>query len=335
MRQLTMTEDRRVEWQETPDPLLREANDAIVRPLAVALCDLDYPIVSGRAPIPGPIALGHEFVAEIVHAGDMTELEVGTRAVVPFQISCGECERCLRGQTGDCLTVPGALDVRLRPLRRRLGRRALRPRARAVRRPHARADPRRPGAGDGRERQRQRPRRLAHRRAPARAAPGRRRPHRRRRGAQHRPLRGRRRARSRRGQGDLPRHRRAAPARGRAAGRATCTRAPLPERLGSVRDHRRRGRHPREPPVRAALDGAGRRLHERRDHLRGGDAAAAARDVHERRALPHRARPGAAGDPRHPRARGSRDGFTPSSSRAASWTGTTPRGGPVSASASS
>jgi threonine dehydrogenase-like Zn-dependent dehydrogenase len=106
MRQLTMTEDRRVEWQETPDPLLREANDAIVRPLAVALCDLDYPIVSGRAPIPGPIALGHEFVAEIVHAGDMTELEVGTRAVVPFQISCGECERCLRGQTGDCLTVP-------------------------------------------------------------------------------------------------------------------------------------------------------------------------------------------------------------------------------------
>jgi threonine dehydrogenase-like Zn-dependent dehydrogenase len=106
MRQLTMTEDRRVEWQEAPDPLLREANDAIVRPLAVALCDLDYPIVSGKAPIPGPIALGHEFVAEVVHAGDMTELEVGTRAVVPFQISCGECERCLRGQTGDCLTVP-------------------------------------------------------------------------------------------------------------------------------------------------------------------------------------------------------------------------------------
>jgi alcohol dehydrogenase len=106
MRQLTLTEDRRVEWQDAPDPLLREATDAIVRPLAVALCDLDYPIVSGRAPIPGPIALGHEFVAEIVQTGDMTELEVGTRVVVPFQISCGECERCLRGQTGDCLTVP-------------------------------------------------------------------------------------------------------------------------------------------------------------------------------------------------------------------------------------
>jgi threonine dehydrogenase-like Zn-dependent dehydrogenase len=106
MRQLTLTEDRRVEWQEVPDPLLRDANDVIVRPLAVAACDLDPVIVSGRAPLPGPIALGHEFVAEIVQAGDMTELEVGTRAVVPFQISCGECARCVRGQTGDCLTVP-------------------------------------------------------------------------------------------------------------------------------------------------------------------------------------------------------------------------------------
>ena len=70
MRQLTMTEDRRVEWRETSDPLLREANEAMVRPLAVALCDLDHPIVSGQAPVPGPIALGHEFVAEIVEAGD-------------------------------------------------------------------------------------------------------------------------------------------------------------------------------------------------------------------------------------------------------------------------
>ncbi len=106
MRQLTLTEDRRVEWQEVPDPLLREANDAIVRPLAVALCDLDQPMVRGEAPFPGPIALGHEFVAEVVQSGDMNRIEKGTVAVVPFQISCGECARCRRGQTGDCLTVP-------------------------------------------------------------------------------------------------------------------------------------------------------------------------------------------------------------------------------------
>ena len=106
MRQLTMTEERRVEWQEVPDPVMREANDAIVRPLAVALCDLDQPMLRGEAPFPGPIALGHEFVAEVVRSGDMNQVKEGTVAVVPFQISCGECARCLRGQTGDCLTVP-------------------------------------------------------------------------------------------------------------------------------------------------------------------------------------------------------------------------------------
>ncbi len=99
MRQLTMTEERRVEWQEVPDPLMREANDAIVRPLAVALCDLDQPMLRGEAPFPGPIALGHEFVAEVVRSGDMNQVKEGTVAVVPFQISCGECARCLRGQT--------------------------------------------------------------------------------------------------------------------------------------------------------------------------------------------------------------------------------------------
>ena len=30
----------------------------------------------------------------------------GDRVVVPFQISCGECARCRRGQTGDCESVP-------------------------------------------------------------------------------------------------------------------------------------------------------------------------------------------------------------------------------------
>lgn len=106
MRQLTLSEDRRVEWHEVAEPDIQEATDALVRPLAVALCDLDQPMVRGEAPFPAPIALGHEFVAEVVSAGDMAGVEPGARAVVPFQISCGECERCARGQTGDCLTVP-------------------------------------------------------------------------------------------------------------------------------------------------------------------------------------------------------------------------------------
>jgi alcohol dehydrogenase len=106
MRQLTMTVDRDVEWWEVPEPQLQGDRDALVRPLAVALCDLDPAILRGIAPIPGPIALGHECVAEVVDVGDsVVSVAPGDRVVVPFQISCGECARCRRGGTGDCQSV--------------------------------------------------------------------------------------------------------------------------------------------------------------------------------------------------------------------------------------
>lgn len=107
MRQLTFAEQGRVEWTEVPEPTLEGAGEALVRPLAVALCDLDQPIIFGEAPIPGPIALGHEFVAEVTATGDAVgDFRPGDRVVVPFQISCGECERCRRGLTANCRSVP-------------------------------------------------------------------------------------------------------------------------------------------------------------------------------------------------------------------------------------
>ena len=106
MQQLTMTADRQVEWWDVPAPVLQGPGEALVRPLAVALCDLDQPILRGEAPIPGPIAIGHEFVAEVTEVGDeVRAVAPGDRVVVPFQISCGACARCRRGQTGDCTSV--------------------------------------------------------------------------------------------------------------------------------------------------------------------------------------------------------------------------------------
>lgn len=106
MRQLTMTADRDVEWWDVPDPVLQAAGEALVRPIAVALCDLDRPMLRGQAPFPGPIALGHECVAEVVEVADgVRTVAPGDRVVVPFQISCGACARCQAGLTGDCLSV--------------------------------------------------------------------------------------------------------------------------------------------------------------------------------------------------------------------------------------
>ena len=107
MRQLTKVGKGRVEWREVAEPELGGPGEALVRPLAVALCDLDHLMVQGEAPIPGEIALGHEQVGEIVAVGDdVADHRVGDLVVVPFQISCGACDFCRRGRTGDCAAVP-------------------------------------------------------------------------------------------------------------------------------------------------------------------------------------------------------------------------------------
>jgi alcohol dehydrogenase len=77
-----------------------------VRPRAVATCDLDALIIGGQSPFPPPFPLGHECVAEVVDVGDgVTSIEPGQLVSVPFQISCGECEPCRRGRTGNCASV--------------------------------------------------------------------------------------------------------------------------------------------------------------------------------------------------------------------------------------
>ena len=106
MRQLTLVEPKKVEWQEVAVPAIEDGRQALVRPIAVALCDADQPAILGESPAAFPVALGHEFAAEVAEVGeDVVTVSVGDRVIVPFQISCGHCVRCGRGQTGDCVTV--------------------------------------------------------------------------------------------------------------------------------------------------------------------------------------------------------------------------------------
>jgi len=96
-----------LEWQELPEPDLAGPGQALVRPLAVATCDLDWSIVTGQTPLRGPIALGHECVGEVLATGSaVTGFAPDDVVIVPFQISCGACEACKRGLTGSCQSVP-------------------------------------------------------------------------------------------------------------------------------------------------------------------------------------------------------------------------------------
>lgn len=94
------------EWRDVPAPRLAADTDAIVRPLAVARCDLDLYIATGVIPLPGPFAFGHESVGEVVDAGAAAGVVPGQRVVVPFQLSCGRCDSCRRGRTGSCAAYP-------------------------------------------------------------------------------------------------------------------------------------------------------------------------------------------------------------------------------------
>jgi alcohol dehydrogenase len=103
------TEDRRLEWWEVDDPRIEDSRDALVRPLAVAACDMDFRMIRGETPLGGPIALGHEVVAEVVDAGDDSAaggVAPGDVVVVPFQISCGGCAQCVAGHSSMCESVP-------------------------------------------------------------------------------------------------------------------------------------------------------------------------------------------------------------------------------------
>src|ERR1044072_7475500 len=106
MRQLDFIEKGKLEWREAPAPRLEGAGEALVRPLAVATCDLDLLLVRGLAPVAEPFPFGHECVAEVVDVGDGVEgFAPGDLVSVPFQISCGECDTCRRGNTGNCERV--------------------------------------------------------------------------------------------------------------------------------------------------------------------------------------------------------------------------------------
>ncbi|MBJ8344394.1 zinc-binding dehydrogenase [Antrihabitans sp. YC2-6] len=130
MRELNMTAPGKFRWVERPKPTLVHDDDVIVRPYIVGRCDGDQiptsaallrvvryaqkarlldPILRegfGPKPYAEPCAIGHECVAEVVEAGPgVTEVAVGDKVVVPYQVSCGQCEMCGRGKTGLCSTT--------------------------------------------------------------------------------------------------------------------------------------------------------------------------------------------------------------------------------------
>jgi len=103
MRRVEYIRPGHLEWREVTSARLQADTDALVRPFAVATCDLDRAIVRGQTPATGPFAFGHEGVAEVIEVGDrVRDFAVGDVVAIPFQQSCGGCTACREGRTAHC-----------------------------------------------------------------------------------------------------------------------------------------------------------------------------------------------------------------------------------------
>ena len=116
MRALMFRGPMALAWEAVETPKLVEPRDALVRPIAVARCDLDPAIALGLYPMPAPFVMGHEMVGEVVAVGEaISNVRLGDKVIVPFQLSCMTCAPCLRGHTNACVNVPSGTAFGLGP----------------------------------------------------------------------------------------------------------------------------------------------------------------------------------------------------------------------------
>jgi len=130
MQQLYFITKGKLEWREVARPVMSNAHQAIVRPFAVAKCDLDDAYLFNNINLKlkignmlglidphfkstfgnllkGPFAFGHECIAEVVEVGEkVINIKIGDVVSVPFQISCGACSYCNLGLTSACQKNP-------------------------------------------------------------------------------------------------------------------------------------------------------------------------------------------------------------------------------------
>lgn len=108
MRALVWHGKEDIRCDEVEDPEIQHPRDAIIRVSRCAICGSDLHLFHNIVPAmkPGDI-MGHEMMGEVIEVGSGINgtLRKGERIVVPFTITCGECEQCRRGNFSVCETT--------------------------------------------------------------------------------------------------------------------------------------------------------------------------------------------------------------------------------------
>ncbi|MFK4067119.1 alcohol dehydrogenase catalytic domain-containing protein [Streptomyces sp. NPDC029674] len=107
MRALTWQGKRDVRVDEVPDPRIEKPDDVIVQVTSTGICGSDLHLYEVLGPFldAGDI-LGHEAMGVVAEKGPgVTELAVGDRVVIPFNVSCNTCWMCRQGLQSQCETT--------------------------------------------------------------------------------------------------------------------------------------------------------------------------------------------------------------------------------------
>ncbi|GHA87322.1 zinc-dependent alcohol dehydrogenase [Modicisalibacter luteus] len=93
-----------IRYETVPDPEIEDPRDAIINVSSCAICGSDLHLFHHFMPsMKSGDIVGHEFMGEVMEVGsDVKKLKVGDRVVVPFTITCGECDQCRRGNFSLC-----------------------------------------------------------------------------------------------------------------------------------------------------------------------------------------------------------------------------------------
>ncbi len=107
MKAAVLTDIRKIEVLEVPEPSIQTDKDVLLRVAAVGICGSDLQYYStgriGSDMVPFPFIIGHECVAVVEEAGrDVQKVKPGDRVVVDPAVSCGKCDQCLQLRPNTC-----------------------------------------------------------------------------------------------------------------------------------------------------------------------------------------------------------------------------------------
>ncbi|TCC45009.1 glutathione-dependent formaldehyde dehydrogenase [Kribbella capetownensis] len=107
MKALTWQGKRTIEYADVPDPRIEEPTDAVIRVTSTGICGSDLHLYEVMGPfLDAGDVLGHEVIGLVEETGTgVSNLSVGDRVVVPFQIACGSCFMCGQGLQTQCETT--------------------------------------------------------------------------------------------------------------------------------------------------------------------------------------------------------------------------------------